>query len=360
MINDDYERAVITLHAHDSFLAVSANNAIFDADNKHLIQNASMQWVRSLASAVNVKIVRSIQNLDIGPKNQTNKELAYRNWCLDNRLFLSPINDLGPYWAAAYDDLVIPTISEKTNERTDGHLPPPIFGFFNQIKQEYVSVRFTLFEGLNSNKIHYSDHHDTLSDTLDYLLYSLASERIRMAFRIAYSLLDKIAYLVNHYWALNKKLGRISFKNIWMVENKKHLLPQFENSDNLPLRGLFWLSKELFDEDIKATTSADARDLHTIRNALEHSYLRVIEGWAKPFMSPETYDSGLGITIGSDELESKAICIMQIARMAILYVSFAIGIEEKKRKEKHPAELSFEMPLFDLKTTRKKRPPTPY
>ncbi|WP_256434229.1 LA2681 family HEPN domain-containing protein [Bartonella sp. HY038] len=180
------------------------------------------------------------------------------------------------------------------------------------------------------------------------------------AFRIAYSLLDKIAYLVNHYWALNKKLDRIGFKNIWMVENKKHLLPQFKKLDNLPLRGLFWLSKELFDEDINATTSADAQDLHTIRNALEHSYLRVIEGWAKPFMSPETRDRILGITIGSDELETKAIRIMQIARMAILYVSFAIAIEEKKRKEKHPAKLSFEMPLSNLKISRKKRPPAPY
>jgi hypothetical protein len=36
---------------------------------------------------------------------------------------------------------------------------------------------------------------------------------------------------------------RISVKNVWMVESKTRLLPQFEKRDILPLRGLFWFSK---------------------------------------------------------------------------------------------------------------------
>ena len=63
-----------------------------------------------------------------------------------------------------------------------------------------------------------------------------------------------------------------------MVESKARLLSQFEELDNLPLRGLFWLSKEFFDKELKQTTSADARELHAIGNALEHTYLRVNEG----------------------------------------------------------------------------------
>jgi hypothetical protein len=195
----------------------------------------------------------------------------------------------------------------------------------------------------------------SLIDTLDYPLYSLASERIRTAFRIAYSLLDKVAFLVNHYWALGKSPDRISFKNVWMIEKKTRLLPQFEERDNLPLRGLFWLSKELFDEQIKQTTAADARELHSIRNALEHANLRVSVGWAKPFMIKGTNDGSFGLAIGSDDLEAKSIRVMQMARSALFYVSFAIGAEERKKKLAHPERLIGSMPLYGLDDERKRR-----
>lgn len=254
---------------------------------------------------------------------------------------------------------MLPSITEGLDDRPDGHLPPPIIGFFSQMKQEYASARFMLFEGMSSRRVHFSDRGVALTDTLDYPLYSLASERIRTAFRIAYSLLDKVAFLVDRYWALGKVPDRISFKNVWMVENKARLLPQFENSNNWPLRGLYWLSKELFDDQLKQTTAADARELHAIRNALEHTYLRVSEGWAKPFTigAPVGALSGFGIAMGSDELEAKAVRVMQMARSALFYVSFAIGHEERKKRRANPDHLIGAMPLFGLDDKRKRRDP---
>jgi hypothetical protein len=226
------------------------------------------------------------------------------------------------------------------------------------MKQEYASARFMLFEGISSTQAHFSDRGVALTDTLDYPLYSLASERVRTAFRIAYSLLDKVAFLVYRYWNLGtKQPDRISFKNVWMIENKTRLLPQFEKRDNLPLRGLFWLSKELFDDQLKQTTAADARELHGIRNALEHTYLRVSEGWAKPFMINGTSNSGFGIAIGSDELEAKAVRVMQMARSALFYISFAIGVEERKKQVANPDRFVVSMPLYDLDDKRKRRDP---
>lgn len=150
---------------------------------------------------------------------------------------------------------------------------------------------------------------------------------------------------------------RISFKNVWMVDSKARLLPQFEEHDNLPLRGLFWLSKELFDGQLKQTTAADARELHSIRNALEHTYLRVSEGWAKPFMINEVSNNGFGIAIGSDELEAKAIRVMQMARSALFYISFAIGVEERKKQRMKPGQFISSMPLYGLDDRRKRRDP---
>lgn len=70
MIDDDHLSKMLTLHAPDSFLAVGANNAICDFDNKHLQLNTAMQWVQRLDSDIDIKLMRSNQNLDIGPKNQ--------------------------------------------------------------------------------------------------------------------------------------------------------------------------------------------------------------------------------------------------------------------------------------------------
>jgi hypothetical protein len=231
-------------------------------------------------------------------------------------------------------------------------------GVFNQLKQEYISARFTLFEGVSSTTVHFSDRGVTLTDTLDYPLYSLASERVRMAFRIAYSLLDKVAFLVDHYWKLKKIPDRISFKNVWMVERKSHLLPQFEARENLPLRGLFWLSKELFEDSFKMTTAGDAGELHSIRNALEHTYLRVSEGWAKPFMINEASDKCFGIAVGSDELEAKALRVMKMARSALFYLSFAIGVEERRKRRENPDQLVGSISLYGLDDSRKRRDPS--
>lgn len=357
LIEDDYERGIVALHAYDGLRSALADDALYDSDDPKAAVAHFDGLATRLAGALDIDAARAVHDLDHGQAGRSKAERLYRRWCLDHRLFLCPLNDLGPHLAGATDDLMLPALFEGLDDRPDGHLPPPILGLFNQMKQEYVSARYMLFEGMSSVRIHFSDRSVALTDTLDYPLYSLASERIRAAFRIAYSLLDKVAFLVDRYWRLGKVPARISFKNVWMVENKRRLLPQFEERENLPLRGLFWLSKELFDDQLKQTTAADARELHVIRNALEHTYLRVTEGWAKPF-TIEGAGHELGIAIGSDELEAKALRIMRMARSALFYVSFAIGIEERAKERDHPGVLIGSMPLYGLDDKRKRRDPS--
>lgn len=357
MLVDDRERAIFALHAYEGLRSTMADDAIYDSIDPAPALAFFANNAADIANAVNIDAVRAMQRLDEGNEGRSKPERAYRKWCLQNRLFLCPLNDLGAHLTAATDDWMLPPITEGLDDRPDGHLPPPIMGVFSQMKQEYASARFTLYEGVSSTKVHFSDRGVTLTDTLDYPLYSLASERVRIAFRIAYSLLDKVAFLVDHYWKLKKAPGRISFKNVWMVEGKSRLLPQFEARENLPLRGLFWLSKELFDDDLKMTTAADARDLHAIRNALEHTYLRVSEGWSKPFMIAEASNKSFGIAVGSDDLEAKALRIMKMARSALFYLSFAIGVEDRSKRRANPGQLVGSMPLYGLEDKRKRRDP---
>ena len=122
------------------------------------------------------------------------------------------------------------------------------------------------------------------------------------------------------------------------------------------MRGLYWLSKDLFDEQLKQSTGPDARELHDIRNALEHKYLQVHEGWAWPLMRTPPSSHGLGLSIDSDLLEAKSIRVMKIARSALIQLALAIGVEERARAR--PEALLGSMPLYGLDDRRKRRDPT--
>jgi hypothetical protein len=311
--------------------------------------------------------IRALERHDDSPLGRSKNERKYRQWCLDHRLFLNPLNDLSRKARGASDDLVLPAIREKLEDRPRATSPPAVIAFFNQMKQEYASARYMLFEGGHDTRTHFSDRGVRLFDTLDFPMHSLATERVRTAYRIGYSLLDKVAFFIDHYWKLGKAADRINFRNVWMVEGKQRLLGTFKEHANWPLRGLFWLSKELFDEQLKQTTGPDARELHDIRNALEHKFLQIHESWAWSLMSIAPAGEGLGLSVDSDLLEAKALRVMKIARSALIQLALAVGVEERARDRREQEDrecagleefvLVGSMPLFDLQDRRKRRDP---
>lgn len=358
MLDDDRERAIFLLHAHDGLAAANAPGAVYDSEYPDEVLRQIAISAEECAAAGDLDRIRAMQDLDGPELGRSKAERAYRQWCLERRLFLNPINDLGAHTTAAVDDLVLPPIVEGFDDRPDASTPPPVIGFFNQMKQEYASARFILYEGLQDTKLHFSDRGVQLFDTLDFPMHSLATERVRTGFRIAYSLLDKVAFLIDHYWKMGKIADRINFKNVWMVEGKARLLDRFKEHPNWPLRGLFWLSKELFDDQLKHTTAPDARELHDIRNALEHKYLQVHEGWAWSLMRMRPSADSLGLSIDSDLLEAKALRVMKIARSALIQLALAIGVEERQRARERPDGLIGSMSLFGLEDRRKRRDPS--
>ena len=358
LLEDDRDRAFLLASAHGGFVDATTTGAVYDAEYPASLSRRFASEAEAMERYVDLARVRAMQDENPASLGKSEAERRYRRWCLDLRLFLNPLNDIGGSSDAANDGLVLPAILERFDERPGAFTPPPIIGFFNQMKQEYASARFMLFEGLQDTALHFSDRRVSLFDTLDYPMHSLATERVRTAYRIAYSLLDKIAYLVDHYWKLGKHPDRINFRNVWMVEGKSRLHARFENYPNWPLRGLFWLSKDLFDDRLKHTTGPDARELHDIRNALEHKFLQVHEGWAAAFQSGPPNSDGLGISIDSDLLEAKAIRVMKIVRAALIQVVMAIGVEERRFLADDDETVVGTMSLATLDDRRKRRDPT--
>jgi hypothetical protein len=279
---------------------------------------------------VNVEGVRTSIKLDGYDLGNSVEEQDYRRWVLVERLFLNQLNDLGPHTIAAQDTLSLPSYVTGIDE------PPTFTGLFNQMKQEFVSARWFLYECIRAHGPHFSDRDVTLYNTLDYPSYSLAVERAKAAFRIAYSLFDKVAFFLNDYARLAVDPKHVYFRTIWYVDQnpkKRVIREELVTLQNLPLRGLFWLSKDLFDPDLQDSAEPSAQELYVIRNCLEHSYLKVHETWAPPLSRDDPFRDRLAHSVQREAFIAKTLLVLRRARAALIYLSLGMYHEEVRRSK---------------------------
>jgi hypothetical protein len=253
----------------------------------------------------------------------TEDEIDYRTWCSENKLFINPLNDVLTESVVANDYLFTPAMVLKVDEK-------PIYqSMFNQLKQEYVSARYLFYEAFLSSEIHFSDKEVTLMDTLDYSVYSLSIEKVKIAFRICYSIFDKISYFLNLYLGLENDPAKVSFRKIWFKNLNKNqgLNKIISKSNNWALRGLFWLSKDLYEKDFDVIIEPEAKELANVRNYIEHKSFKVVDSFNSDWtQETETYEIDRGL------FEDKTFKILKLSRSALMYLSFLIYEEESNRQ----------------------------
>ena len=76
----------------------------------------------------------------------TQEEREYRRWCLQERLFLNPLNDAYTDTVSATDVLHLPDHTYKIEE------PARFPGYYNLLKQEYVSARYRLYRTIHQHE----------------------------------------------------------------------------------------------------------------------------------------------------------------------------------------------------------------
>ena len=227
---------------------------------------------------------------------------------------------------------MLPTITLLASEPSE--LLPKPYAIFNQLKQEYASARYLIFEAIQDQgtSLHFSDKGIVLYDALDYRHYRLWVEKLKMAFLAAHAIFDKIAYLINDYWKLGLNVRVVNFNSIWYADGrtKMGLAQKFQSSTNWPLRGLHWLSKDFYYRSISASAvDPDAKILHEIRNHIAHKYLRVHGHF--PYGSAEErsrLDHDLGYSVSGLELRMQSVKLLKLVRSALIYLSAAIAHEE--------------------------------
>ncbi len=177
--------------------------------------------------------------------------------------------------------------------------------------------------------------------------------------RFAYSLLDKIAFFLNHYIKLNINERQIYFKTIWYgnCDRNNPVRPIFEQSENWPLRGLFSLSKDLFDETAQDVMEPEARSLYLMRNKLEHSYLKIHEILVpRPpgNVLSDFWTDRLAYPVQREAFEAMTLHVFKLARAALIYLSLGMHREEQKRDRANPNAKRASMKLETWRDTWKR------
>lgn len=281
------------------------------------------------------------------PLGATEKEVNYRKWCLKNCLFLNPLNEIGVKSAFAHDILNLPPMDTKG-------LDFPIYhALFNELKMEYAYARYLMFESIKTEN-NFVNRELHLINTLDYPEYGIDIQNTKTCFRLCYSIFDKVAFFIKEYLQLNvNKEFDVSFRKIWYENIKnKQLRPEFMDRANWALRGLFWLSKDLYEDNFyNMITEPEAELVRDIRNHIEHKYLRVLwfvnENDMGIIESPQPRLDKAFFNISREELNRKTLRILNLAREAILYLVFAIHIEEYNNLDEKSQQITAELPLLE-------------
>jgi hypothetical protein len=275
-------------------------------------------------------------DLDHHSLGDEEEDVKYRKWGLRHGLFLTPLNELGAYTIAAADTLLLPGITGPLDQG------PHHFGFFNQMKQEYVTARYSLFKGVTGRRRHYSDRGVKLVNTLDYPVYSRWIEEVKTAFRVAYSLFDKTAYFLNDYFELGIPERQVGFRTLWYegLRRERRLRQELTGRKNIALQALFWVSRDLYEPDeYQELLEPEAQKLADIRNHIEHKYLKVHEH--EPGPPPEANNPMRGLadtlaySVGQTEFQDKTLRLLQLARATLIYLVHAVYLEERRKEVEH-------------------------
>lgn len=343
LYDPDYQ-GIFLYFAHKDLSAALSSRASYEGD-AHQEARAFFSAARSeIESVIDIRRTKHVIKMDGYALGASKGERRYREWTLHQRLFLNPLNDLGPYAIAAHDMLSLPDYTTKIGE------PPSLIGFFNQMKQEFVSGRWLLYEGLHADRVHFSDRQVTLFNTLDYPSYSLAVEKLKAAYRIGYSLLDKIAFFLNDYARLGVEPRSVYFKTIWykQCDPRKGVRQELDQLRNWPLRGLYWLAKDIFDPELRDVMEPNAQALYLIRNHIEHSYLKIHEmriPHAEGGGFEDMWADRLAYSVGRNDFDAKTLQVFRLARAGLIYLSLGMHREEQRRARQQPAGRKIPMGL---------------
>ena len=320
---DNGHAAVLAAAARAFYDEALASDAFWESGDRDLIIPDLVREREQIASFLTQIKYDHNFDLDQWSLGSTDRERSYRRWCLEERLFLNPLNEACTDTVAATDVLHLPNHIYALEE------VPRFPAYYNLMKQEYVSARYRLYSAIHEDDPDFLMRDVLMLDSGEGQCLGHYTENLRSAFRSAYSIFDKVGLFLNDYFDVGLNVRDVTFRRIWCKasNNAAHnVRPMFEGRRNWPLRGLYFLSKDLFDLNFKEFSEPDADDLARLRNQLEHRFLSLQNMGTDD--STETHRF-----VSVKEFECKALRLLKMAREALIYLSLAMHREEYLRDE---------------------------
>lgn len=285
---------------------------------------AKPTWSR-LMSDIEKRLGDKIIEPPFNPKYEnpgtTQVEKDYLDFGFKHKLYLNVCNYCSQRCNKAIKDtlnvesMVVPVTTDFEN---DPFLR--LQNWMNQIRLAYATARYLLFQATQAPY----DNDFVLKpvlimETMDYSIYDIDTELLKVAFRSFYSILDQIAWILNEYLVLWIDLDKIYLSNAWyeIRGKKKHrerfVRPQILATDSPTLNALFDLN---FDFE----NSESYNQLRKMRNCLIHRFVDVTD-----FQMNPTEDK-----LDKRELERRTIELAQIVRNAVAYLMFFLWKDTKE------------------------------
>lgn len=197
--------------------------------------------------------------------------------------------------------------------------------WMNQIRVAYATARYLLFQATQSpEELEFVLKHVRVVETLDYSIFDIETELLKVSFRFFYSILDQIAWILNDYLELGIPLNKIYFNRVWhKMTGKKKNKKKVVRPELLATQS--WSLNALYDLNLDLENSAYYGQLRKMRNCLIHRFIDVSD-----FQMNPTEDK-----MDREELERRCIEIARLVRNAVAYLMFFLWKDtqdEAKRK----------------------------
>lgn len=223
----------------------------------------------------------------------------YRNFCVENDLYLNLHLQDRNSEAAASDPIIIKPITAIDDENRSIDL----FFRLNEVKESFIVARYLLaqsqFTNQDTNKI---SQQTIFINPYDYSVSNLYVGLLKSAYKEAIGTLDKVAIFLNNYLKLHEKEDHLNldYRKIWYEKFKKEnpICEQVLTNKNRHLHGLYSICMEI--------NEIDGIIPKGLRNALTHRYLRVYKAIPGPKDSL-TFEELTDITIELQYLVKCAI-----------------------------------------------------
>lgn len=330
-------------------------------------------------------------------KTKTKAELRYLVWSAENKLFLNDLNDLFEDEIVLQDILGLPDMTYKINSSLSLKESLVYHSNFDELRNEYTYARFLIFQAseIKTDTQHfYNKTYPHVYDTL-HAIDNLKTSQMKSAFRILYSIFDKISYFLAKYLDLEMNDRQITFSKVfgWNENRKFKPRDKLKDSKNYFLHALFYILKEIESDQLNGhdkVSELNSREkiekprLSKIRNCLEHRSFRVIDDFGYELNTKfdmtsefayqnlkdqqnilikqgevETFEyleilekikekekkANYILEIPLSEFENSLMDLVRLVRNSLMYLSFAVQFEEKMKPQPEGLILQREIPL---------------